>query len=135
MTIKKRASKRKPEQEGIIIISDDEAVEPKIGAPSCSGIFNTVIHCQKGCVVARNYESGDLFGRFKDALSHLEVERSLFSLSDEDDLEETRESLQKEWEIISEIEKVEEELARVNKQMKYEQRTRKKRIYKRIKVS
>ena len=85
-----------------------------------------LFHCQKGCVVVRNYENCDLFGRFKDALSKLEVERSLFSSSDEDDLEETRESLQKEWEIISEIEKVEEELARVNKQMKYEQSTRKK---------
>ena len=95
-------------------------------------------HCfiftQKGGVVSRRYEGGDLFGRFKEALKQPEVERSLFSSSDEDDLEETRESLQKEWEIISEIDKVEEELARVNKQMKYEQCTRKKRIYKRIKI-
>ena len=62
----------------------------------------------------------------------VEVERSLFSSSDEDDLEETRESLQKEWEIISEIEKVEEELARVNKQMIYEHYSRQRTLKRKL---
>ena len=51
------------------------------------------IFTQKGRVVARNYEGGNLFGRFKDALSHPEVERSLFSSSDEDDCKITKETM------------------------------------------
>ena len=51
-------------------------------------------HCfiftQKGGVVSRRYEGGDLFGRFEEALKQPEVERSLFSSDEEGDLEKVR---------------------------------------------
>ena len=51
-------------------------------------------HCfiftQKGRVVSRKYEGGDLFGRFEEALKQPEVERSLFSSDEEGDLEKVR---------------------------------------------